>query len=152
MGPQCLDGHIDSPTIGQGHDLLDHVTVLEVDDMGRAQPSRNVHPLNHGIDANDCRRAFKACTCDRTEAYWPKGKHGNRIADGHFAPFCPGKTGGHDVRAHQHLLVTEPVGNRAQIGKGVRYQHVLGLAAVDDVAELPAPDSAKTMARVWSIL
>ncbi|MNY12793.1 hypothetical protein D3C86_1458910 [compost metagenome] len=120
--------------------------------MSRAQPTRDAHPLGHGIHANDCRRAFEPRTRDRAESDGPQGKHRNGIADFHLASFGPRKPGRHDVRAHQNLLVTEPIRNRAQIGKGVRYQHVLGLTAIDDVAELPATGGAKAVAGIWTIL
>ncbi len=54
------------------------------------------------------------------------------------------ETGAHDVGAHQDLLVTEPVRHRGQVGLGVGNAHVLRLAAIDRVPQLPAPHGLAT--------
>ena len=48
------------------------------------------------------------------------------------------KAGTHDVRAHQHLFVAQSVGYGGEVGLGVGDAHILGLAAVNTVTQLPA--------------
>ncbi|MNY34189.1 hypothetical protein D3C86_1685110 [compost metagenome] len=120
--------------------------------MGRAQLSRYAHPLGHGVDANDGGRPFETRTGHGTEADWPESENRNGIADADLAPLRAGKTGGHDVRAHQHLFVAQAVGNRAQVGQRIRHQHVFGLTAIDGIAELPAAGCLEAVAGVRAIL
>ena len=54
------------------------------------------------------------------------------------AAFRAAETRAHDVGAHQHLLVGQPVGHGGEVRHGVRHQQVLRLRAVDGVAEAPA--------------
>ena len=63
-----------------------------------------------------------------------------------------GEAGRHDVGAHQHLLVGQPVRHRREVGHGVGHQHVLGLAAVDGVAEPPAADRLPAVRRAGAVL
>ena len=74
------------------------------------------------------------------EADRPLREDRDRVADRDAAALRPREAGRHDVGAHQHLLVGQPVGYRRQVGHGVGDQHVFGLAAVDRVAEAPAAE------------
>ena len=65
-------------------------------------------------------------------------KHRHGVADADAAALRAGEAGRHDVGAHQHLLVGEPVRHRSEVRHGIGHQHVFGLASVDGVAEAPA--------------
>src|SRR5690606_21805416 len=80
------------------------------------------------------------------------GEHRHHITDPDIGRFGAGKAGGHDVRAHQHLLVAQAVRHRRQVGLGVGHQYVLGLGAVDAVAETPAPHGLVAMALAATVL
>ena len=63
-----------------------------------------------------------------------------------------GKAGRHDVRAHEHLLVGQPVRDRRQVRHGVRHQKVVGLGAVDGVAEAPAAHGLEAVPLALAVL
>ena len=58
----------------------------------------------------------------------------------HAARLGAGEAGRHDVGQQDDLLVGEVVRDLGQVGLGVRDQQVLGLRAVDGVAEPPAAE------------
>ncbi|MNE57161.1 hypothetical protein D3C80_1521110 [compost metagenome] len=120
--------------------------------MGCAQLFGDGHAFGDRIDADNRGRAFKACTGHRAEPDRPQREHRDGIADFHPASLGPGKAGGHDVRAHQHLFVAEAVRYRAQIGQRIRHQYVFSLATIDDIAELPATGGPKAMPGIRAIL
>ena len=68
----------------------------------------------------------------------PLGEDHHDVADLDVGGIGAGEAGGHDVGAHQHLLVGQAVRHWCQVGLRIGYQHVLGLGTIDGVAEAPA--------------
>ena len=62
-----------------------------------------------------------------------------------MAALGAGEAGRHDVWAHQHLLVRQPVRHHGEVGHRIRHQHVFRLTAVDRVAEFPAADRLESV-------
>jgi hypothetical protein len=79
------------------------------------------------------------------------GEHDNAVADLDATAFRPGNARAHDVGAHQHLLVAEPVGHGGEVRHGVRHHDILGLATVDHVAEAPATDGLPSALRLMPV-
>ena len=79
-------------------------------------------------------------------------KHRHGVADADAAALRAGEARRHDVGAHQHLLVGEPVRHGSEVRHGIGNQHVLGLASVDGVAEAPAAQRLPAMLGAGPVL
>ena len=133
-----LDGDVDAAPVGQAPDLLDRIGLREVDHVIGAHAARHLHALRHALDRDDRGRAHQPRARRGAQPDRPLREHRHRVADADAAALRAGEAGRHDVGAHQHLLVGETVRHRRKVRHGVGHEHVLGLAAVDGVAEAPA--------------
>ncbi len=82
----------------------------------------------------------------------PCAKTATVVADADTAALRAREARRHDVGAHQHFLIAEAFGDGAQIRHRVRHEYVVGLAAVDGVAEFPAADRLPAMRGADAIL
>ena len=80
------------------------------------------------------------------------GEYRDGIADLDLRPFGPREARRHDVGAHQDLFVGQAIRDGSEVDHGVRHQHVLGLTAIDRVAELPAAKRLPAMPRPGAVL
>src|SRR5690606_32001385 len=74
------------------------------------------------------------------------------VADPDVGSLGAGEAGRHDVRTHQYLFVGKTVRHRRQVGLGVWHQYIVGLGAVDAVAEAPATHGFVTVAATAAVL
>jgi hypothetical protein len=142
LRPQRLDRHVHAAAAGQLHDRLDGVLALVVDREVGPQRRRHLQPLRHAVDGDDPAGAAQLRAHGGAQADGPLREDGHGVADADAAALGPAEAGAHDVGAHQHLLVGEPVGDGRQVGHGVRDEDVLGLAPVDGVAPSRQPPIA----------
>ena len=131
--------------------LTDRIGVPEVDrdvgphSLGHRQAFRNA------VDGDDAGRALEFRPGGRAQTNRALSEHRHRIADLDLAVFRPAKARAHDVRAHQHLFVGEPVGHGGEICRGVRHQQVLRLSAIDGVPEAPTAHGFAAALRVVAV-
>ena len=148
---QRLDGGICTTATGDLHDLVDHIAVLEVQrDIG-AHLLRNAQAVVVAVHRNDGGGAQQARTGRGAQANGALGKHHHRVTDADVGVFGPLETGGHDVGAHQHLLVRQAIGNGREVGLRIGHQHVLGLGAVNQVAKAPASGGLEAVAAAHAL-
>ena len=149
-GPQRLDRHVDAAP-GEALDLGDDVLLLEVEDDVGAHPAGDLEALRIAVDADDERGAGQARAGRRAEPDGSLGEDGDRVADPDLSALRGGEAGRHDVRAEEDVLVREAGGDLGQVGLRVGDEDVLGLAAVDGVAEAPAADGLEAVAAVAAL-
>ncbi len=138
LGAEGLDGGIHTAPAGDFEDFLHHVDVPEVQrDIG-AHLSGDFQARVDTVHDNDAAGPAQFGTGGGAQTDGPLGENGHDVADLDISLFGAAETGGHDVRAHQHLFVGKCVRNRSQVGLGIGHQHVFGLGAVDGIAEAPA--------------
>ena len=92
------------------------------------------------VDADDQRRAHQLRARGRAQADRALGEDDDRVADANLARLGAGEAGRRDVGQQHDLLVGQRLGDLGQVGLRVRDEQVLGLRAVDRVAEAPAAD------------
>src|SRR5690554_2444263 len=130
LGAQRFDRGIGAAASGQPHDLVDHIAVAEVQrDIGAHLPG-DIQPVVVAVHGNDGGCPEQPGTGGGAQANRPLGEDHHGIADADVGILRTLESGGHDVRAHQHLLVGQTIGNRRQVGLGIGHQHVLGLGTV----------------------
>ncbi len=138
LGAQRLDCRIHAAAAGDLEDFLDHVHIAEIQrHVGPHLPGDGQAFLDP-VDDDDAAGTTQPGTCRRAETDRALGEDRHDVADPDVGLFRAAKSGGHDVRTHQHLFVRQAVRYRRQVRLGIRYQHVLGLGAVDGIAEAPA--------------
>ena len=149
---QSLNGDIDAAAVGQSHDRLDRISLLEIDGVVHAERPRHGEPFGDAVDADDRGGAHQPGSRRGTQADRPQREHRHDVADADATAFGAGEAGRHDVRTHQYLLVGQGSRHRREIGHGVGHQHELGLAAVDGVAELPAAHRLEAVTCAGAVL
>ena len=115
------------------------VLAAVVDDDVGAELLGGVEPAVGEIDRHDVARAVQPGAHDHRQPDRAGTDHGDDITGLDVAvEHADLVAGRQDVGQHQQLLVADPVG--LQVGRrvGERHPHVLGLGAVDLVAEDPA--------------
>ncbi len=148
LGAERLDRNIDALAPGQPHDFADRVGFAVIDGVIGPQLPGHLQALRDGVDSDDATGAAQPCAGGGAQADGALRENGDRIAEPDAAVFGAAKPGTHDVRAHQHLLIGQAVGNRRQIRHRKRHFKILGLAAVDRVAEAPAADGVTAALRL----
>jgi hypothetical protein len=138
LDSQSLDRHVDAAATGQPHDLGNWVDLTKVNGQVCPELTRHLQALGHGVYRDDLGSTSELRAECRAQPDRALGEHGHRITDLDLSALGTAETGAHDIRAHQDLLVGEPLRHRHQIDHGVGNSDVLRLAAVDRVAEAPA--------------
>lgn len=152
LQPQRLDGGVHAASAGELADLVHHVHLAEVEgDVGTHLPG-HLEALVDAVHGDDQPRATQPGAGGGTQADGALGEHRHAVADPDVGGLRPGEAGGHDVRAHQHLVIGEAVGHRREVGLGIRHPQVLGLGAVDGVAEAPATHGLVAVGVVAAVL
>ena len=129
-----------APAAGQPLDLGDDV------DLGEVERHVGAHPLRHresdrvAVDADDLGGAHQPGAGRGAQADRALGEHDDRVADPHAARLGAGEAGRGDVGEQDDLLVGHAVRDLREVGLRLRHEQVLGLRAVDRVAEAPAAD------------
>ena len=152
LGAQRLDGDIDATAIGRFEDRGDRIIRLEVDCLVRAQPPGDGKAFGNGIhnDNQRCPLQFRAGRRSKPDRFLREDCVA--VANLYVAALCAAETCRHDVGAHEHLLVGQTDGHRAQIGHGVGNNDKLGPATVDRIAELPSANGLPAMFRACPVL
>src|ERR1043165_7166470 len=138
LRPERLDRDID--TAGEMADRGDGIDVAVVDD------DVDTHLLRHGdarvvtVDADDHRRAEEACTDRGAEADRPLREPRDLVAESHLTRLGAADSGRRDVGEQHDLFIGQIVRNLREVRLRVRNEEVLGLCAVDGVAEAPAAE------------
>lgn len=138
LGAQRLNGRIHTAPAGDGHDLVNHVALVEVEREVGAQLFGNVQPVIVAVHRNDGGRAHQARPRRGAQANGALCKHHHGVADADACVLGTFEAGGHDVGAHQHLLVGQAVGHGGQVALRIGHQHVFSLRAANQVAKTPA--------------
>ena len=120
--------------------------------MVGAHLPRDLQAVGQAVDTDYQTGARKLRTNGRAQAYRALREHRHRVTDAHAGGLCAAETGGHDVGAHQHLLVAQAVGHGRQVGHGIGHHNEFGLAAVDGVAQLPAAHRLPAMFSACAVL
>src|SRR5690606_1423109 len=149
---QRLDRGIDATAAGQFEDFLDHVDFAEVQGDVGAQTTGDFQPAVNAIYRDDGAGAAQSGSCGGAQADRALGEHHHYVANLDVGRLGPGKAGGHDVRAHQHLFVAQAVRYGGQVGLGVGNQYVLGLGTVDAVAKTPSTHGFVAVAAAAAVL
>jgi len=126
------------------------VFLKSMGDIGAESP-RHLETFRNAIDHDDPRRSPELRARGGAKADRALGEHDNAVADLDATAFRPAKACAHDVGAHQHLLVAEPVRHEGEVRHGVRHHGVLGLATVDRVAEAPATHGLPSALRLMPV-
>ena len=140
LRPQGLDRDVGAVPAGQAHDLLDDVDLGEVERDVGAHPAGHRQPDRVAVHADDLGRAHQLGAGRRAQADRALGEDDDRVADAHAAGLRAREPGRGDVGQQDDLLVGHVVRDLGQVGLGRRHEQVLGLRAVDRVAEPPAAD------------
>ena len=119
-------------------------------DVG-AHALRLLEALRHAVDADDERGAREPRAGGRAQADRSLREDDDRVADLHVPALRRGEARRHDVRAEQDVLVGEAVRDLREVRLRVRDDHVVGLTAVDGVAEAPAADRLVGVAAVAAL-
>ena len=98
------------------------------------------------VDADDERGAHQLRAGRGAQADRALGEDDDRVADLDAAGLRPAEAGRGDVGEQHDLLVGHAVGDVREVGLGRRDEQVLGLRAVDGVAEAPAADGLVAVA------
>src|ERR1051325_7083407 len=144
LRPEGLDGHIDAA--GEAADLGDDVDLAVVEDEIDPERLRHRQAAGVAVDADDHRRAEEPRADGRAESDRPLREHGDLVAESHSARLGAADARRGDVGEQHHLLVRQLVRNLRQIRLRVRNEEVLGLCAVDGVAEAPAAECLAVVA------
>ena len=141
-----LDRHVGAQPTGQlGDDRLRVLSRVVDDDVG-AELLRGLQPAVGQIDGHDVTRAEQPSAHDGGEPDRTRADDGHDIAGLHGAVEDADLVAGRqDVGQHQDLLVGHAGRHRVGGRVGERHAHVLGLGAVDLVAEDP-PAAAEALA------
>ena len=121
-------------------------------DLGEVEHDVGAHPLGHrepdrvAVDADDERRAHQLGAGRRAQPDRTLGEDDDRVADLDAARFGAAEAGRRDVGEEDDLLVGHAVRDRREVGLGRRDEEVLGLRAVDRVAEAPAAEGLEALA------
>ena len=121
-------------------DLLDDVDLGEVERDVRAHPPGHRQTDRIAVDADDLGRAHQLGPGRRAQADGTLGEDDDGVADAHAARLRAREAGRGDVGEQEDLLVGHVGRDLREIGLGRRHEQVLGLRAVDGVAEAPAAD------------
>ena len=134
-----LDGHVRAEPPGQVLDDAERVLARVVDRDVGAELLGRVEPGVGQVDGHDVAGAVQPRAGDRGQADRAGADDGDDIAGTHAAgQHADLVAGRQDVGQHESFLVAHPVGDPERGGVGVRHPDVLGLRAVDLVAEDPA--------------
>jgi hypothetical protein len=120
--------------------------------MWSAPSSRDCQPLRHCVYTDDRCRSGEPRTgrCAEPDRSLREDRH--HVSDPHLAALGTAEAGGHDVGAHQDLLVGEAIRHWRKVRHGIWNQDVFRLASVDRIPELPASDRLPAMRRASSVL
>src|SRR5580693_4561870 len=141
--PDGFDGHVRAEppgqVPGQVPDDLQRVLAGVVHDHVGAEVLGRFQPGVGQVDRDDVARAEQLRAGDRGQADRARADYGDEITRADVAvEHADLVAGGQDIGQHKGLLVAEAAGNRVGGGVGERHADVLGLGAVDLVAEDPA--------------
>ena len=143
--PERLDGHVGAAA-GQSLDLGDDIDLGEVEDDVGAHPPGHLEPDRVAVDADDERCAHQLRAGGGAQADRALGEDDDRVADLHAARFRAAEAGRGDVGEQDDLLVGDVVRDEREVRLGRRDEEVLGLRAVDRVAEAPAAEGLEAVA------
>src|SRR5580693_6683966 len=141
--PDGLDGHVraEAPgqVPGQVPDDLQRVLAGVVHDHVSAEVLGRIQPGVGQVDGDDVARAEQLRAGDRGQADRSGADDGDDIARAHAAGQDADLVASRqDIGQHEDLVVGRAVGNPERGRVGERHADVLGLGAVDRVAEDPA--------------
>ena len=134
-----FDGHVGAQPAGQLADHFQRVLAAVVHRDIRAELLRRLQPGVSQVDRDDVARAEQAGAHDRGQADGAGADDRDHVTRLHLAVEDADLVAGRqDVGQHQDVLVGGAVRHRVGGGVGERHPDVLGLGAVDLVAEDPA--------------
>jgi hypothetical protein len=108
-----------------------------------AEAARHLEPAVVQVDQDDLRRRIELGREQRGQADGPGAHDGHRAAGRDLAvEHAALEAGRQDVAEHHQRLFVRACGNRVEAGVRMRNAHVLGLRAVDGVAQDPAAGGA----------
>src|SRR6185312_9328710 len=138
-GADRLDGHVRAEPPGEVLDDGRRVLRAVVDGHVGAELPGLLESSVGQVDGDDVARAEQPRARDRGQADRPGAHDRHHVAGPHAAgQHAHLVAGGEDVGQHEDRLVAHAVGDPVGRGVGVRDADVLGLGAVDAVAEDPA--------------
>ena len=134
-----LDGDVGAEPVGQLGDDRRGVLAVVVDDDVGAEALGGVEPAVGLVDGDDVGGAEEPGAHDGGQPDRPGAHDRDDVARAHVpVEDADLVAGGQDVGEHQQLLVGHAVGSEVGGGVGERHPDLLGLRAVDQVAEDPA--------------
>ena len=134
-----LDGDVGAEPAGELADDGERVLAAVVDGDVGAELLGRLEPAVGQVDGDDVARAEQPGAHDRRQADRAGADDGDDVAGlDRAVEHADLVAGGQDVGEHQQLLVGDAGGRRVGRGVGERHPDVLGLGAVDLVAEDPA--------------
>ena len=137
--PDCLDRHVGAEPVGQAADDCQGVLAPVVHRHVGAELLGCFQPAVGEVDGDDVAGVEEAGAHDRRQPDRAGTDDGDHVAGLDLTvEHADLVAGGQDVGEHQQLFVGDAVGSEVGGGVGERHAYVLGLGAVDLVAEDPA--------------
>ena len=99
-------------------------TLRKINDVVGTEALRHLDAGRPALYGDDGRGAHQPRSDRGTEANRTLGEDCDNVADADVAALSAGEPGGHDVGAHQHLLVSKPARDGGKVRHGVRHEHV----------------------------
>src|SRR6185437_1561079 len=146
-----LDGGVDALAAGEIHDLLDWVTVAEVDDVVRAEPLGQRLALRAGLDGDDPARPHQVRAHGRAQPHRALREHRDRLAELEVRVLGAHEPGAEHVAGVDGLGVGEVVGDRREVRERGRDEEVLRHVAVHLDGVLVAAERPAALAGVTAL-
>ncbi|CCH77796.1 hypothetical protein BN12_2240006 [Nostocoides japonicum T1-X7] len=141
-----LDGRVDPLAARRLLDLLDGVALGEVDDVGRAERAGQLLPLRDRLDGEDAGGTEEGGADRRAQADGALGEDGDGVPEPQVAVLGPHETGREHVAGVDGRLAAHRVGDRGEVGHGIRHREVLRHVAVDLPRVLVAAERSAALA------
>ena len=143
MPARAFDDRIGAQTAGGVEDTRFHIIRGGVDgQIGITAFLRQLQAAGQDVHGDDLRGAEQACALHGAQAHRSGPQHGHAVAGADGGQFRTKVTAGQHVAHQQYVLIGQGIGDGVEAVVRKRHAHILGLAAVDAAAQLPAAVTA----------
>lgn len=146
LSAQSFHGNIHLAAMGEFGNLGQWILLLEVDGVRGSELLSHGQTDRIGVDRDDGGGTREPGGGGGTETDGALSVNGHGVSNLGVGVLNSTETSGHDITAHDHLLVSEIIWDLGRIEFGIGNQEILSLATINGVSEAPAAhESAATL-------